>query len=172
MKKVLVVFALSMGLARAAYPQQPITVEVTDPENQLLGTATLSPGSSGGVDVMLNLRGLTPGEHSISFHETAACQGWTLGAAGGHFNPSKKKHGLKNPDGPHAGDMGSFTVGADGAAKTTVAAPGMTLGGGPNSVFANGGTALIINEGVDDMMTDPEGRVGERVGCSAITKAK
>ena len=51
------------------------------------------------------------------------------------FNPDMKHHGLKNPDGPHAGDMPNFTVAADGTAKATVVAPGVTMGDDPHSIF-------------------------------------
>ena len=46
----------------------------------------------------------------------------------------------------------------------------MTLAEGPNSVFANGGTALIVHDHGDDMTSDPDGSSGERVACAAITK--
>ena len=169
MRKLLIAVALSAGLAGAASAQKPVTVEFTDAEGQLFGTATLTQGSAG-VAIALDLKNLDPGPHAIHFHETAKCEGWTLGAAGGHFNPADKKHGLKNPAGPHAGDANNFTADANGNAKATVTAPGMTLGDGPNSVFANGGTALIVHDHGDDMTSDPEGGSGERVACAKITK--
>jgi Cu-Zn family superoxide dismutase len=39
----------------------------------------------------------------------------------------------------------------------------------PNSVFANGGTAMVIHEKADDMMTDPTGNAGDRIACGVIT---
>jgi Cu-Zn family superoxide dismutase len=174
-KKVLVAAVLIAGFACVAYAQQSITVEIADTETALLGTATLTQGPKD-VTIVLDLKGLSPGEHALHLHTTAECTGWTLSSAGGHFNPTNKKHGLKNPDGPHAGDLGNFTVGANGTAKTTMTATGITLAAdAPNSVFAKGGTAkggtaLIIHEGRDDMVTDPEGGVGERIGCGAIKK--
>ena len=90
--------------------------------------------------------------------------------SGGHFNPAGKKHGLQNPEGPHAGDMENFTVGADGTAKGMIMAKGITMGSEANSVFANGGTALVIHAGPDDMKTDPAGAAGDRIACGTITK--
>ena len=83
-------------------------------------------------------------------------------SAGAHFNPANKKHGLQNPEGPHAGDMPNFTVAANGTAKTTVTNKNVTMGAGANSIYADGGTALVIHAGADDMKTDPSGNAGDR----------
>ena len=171
MKKVLVAVTLSAGLACVAAAQQPTKVEMKDGTGKSLGTATLTQGSNG-VNIALDLKGLAPGEHALHVHMTAKCEGPAFTTAGGHFNPANKKHGMKNPEGPHAGDMNNFTVGADGSVKATVTAPGVTLRDGqPNSVFANGGTALVIHGKGDDMMTDPAGNAGDRIACGTISKA-
>ena len=77
---------------------------------------------------------------------------------------------MKNPEGPHAGDMNNFTVISDGTAKTTVTAPGVTLADGANSLFANGGTAIVVHAREDDMTTDPAGNAGEFIACGVISK--
>ena len=90
--------------------------------------------------------------------------------SGGHFNPDTKKHGMQNPDGPHAGDMPNFTVDAKGTSKATVMAPGITMGSDSHSIFSNGGTALMIHAKADDMKTDPTGNAGDRIACGVIMK--
>jgi Cu-Zn family superoxide dismutase len=128
-------------------------------ETALLGTATLTQGAKD-VTIVLDLKGLMPGEHALHLHDPE-CAGWTLASAGTHFNPTNKAHGLKNPEGPHAGDLGNFTVAANGTAKTTITATGITLApDAPNSVFARACT-LIIHEGPDDT-DDRPGRQGGR----------
>jgi superoxide dismutase, Cu-Zn family len=149
--------------------QAPVKVEMKDAQGQSIGTATLS-SAMGAVHIQLDLKGLKPGPHALHVHMTPKCEGPAFTSAGGHFNPAAKKHGMKNPEGPHAGDMENFTVAADGTAKAMVMASGVTLGSEANSVFANGGTALVIHAGPDDMTTDPAGAAGDRIACGVIAK--
>jgi superoxide dismutase, Cu-Zn family len=146
------------------------TVQLKNAAGESVGTAVLSAAPSGGVQIALDLNHLPPGEHAIHVHQNAKCEPPKFTTAEGHFNPDKKKHGLSNPEGPHAGDMPDFTVATDGTAKTTVIAPNLTYTEGPHSVFSNGGTALMIHASADDMKSDPAGNAGARIACGVITK--
>jgi Cu-Zn family superoxide dismutase len=42
--------------------------------------------------------------------------------------------------------------------------------GKPNSVFQDGGTALVIHANKDDYMTDPTGNAGDRIACGVISE--
>ncbi|MBZ5644200.1 MAG: superoxide dismutase family protein [Acidobacteriia bacterium] len=163
---ITVALAFSLAISASA---QTVKVQLNNAQGQSVGTAELSPAAQG-VNIKLNLMNLPAGEHAIHVHAAAKCEGPGFTTAGGHFNPDMKHHGLQNPDGPHAGDMPNFTVAADGTAKATVVAPGVTMGDDAHSIFSNGGTALVIHEKADDMKSDPAGNAGARIACGTITK--
>lgn len=170
MKRLMLVCAFACGLGVFAVAQQNATkVDLKDAQGTPVGTATLSPAAGGGVSIALDVKGLPPGEHALHIHQNATCEP-PFTTAGPHFNPDMKKHGLENAEGPHAGDMNNITVGGDGTAKTTMTNQRVTLGAGNNSVFSNGGTALVIHAKADDMKSDPAGNAGDRIACGTITK--
>jgi superoxide dismutase, Cu-Zn family len=157
--------------ANAPKPVKKTTVALKDAKGQSVGSATIKP-SGKGVEVKLEVKDLPPGEHALHFHQNAKCDPPDFKSAGGHFNPDKKQHGFLNPQGHHNGDMANFTVKPNGTAKATIKDADVVLGTGsePNSLFANGGTALMIHAKPDDMKTDPAGNAGDRIACGVITK--
>jgi Cu-Zn family superoxide dismutase len=147
------------------------TVELKDAKGADIGSAIIK-SSGKGVEVKLNLKGLPPGDHALHFHQDAKCDPPDFKSAGPHFNPDQKEHGFLNPKGHHNGDMANFAVKPDGTSKATIKNADVVLGLGSeaNSLFANGGTALMIHAQPDDMKSDPAGNAGDRIACGVITK--
>nr|WP_283163297.1 superoxide dismutase family protein [Sporolactobacillus mangiferae] len=147
---------------------EPLVVSLLNAKNEEMGTAKLTE-TPRGVRIELEAEGLKPGIHAIHFHEYGSCTPPDFMSAGAHFNPQHKKHGLKNPEGPHAGDMPNIFADSHGRVKTVVFNPMVTLQEGkPNSLRDADGSALIIHEKGDDQVTDPSGNAGARVLCGVI----
>ncbi|HEX3034453.1 MAG TPA: superoxide dismutase family protein [Thermodesulfobacteriota bacterium] len=138
-------------------------------EKERVGIATLMEAPEG-VRVSVQAYNLTPGLHGFHIHEVGECNTPDYKSAGGHFNPYGNKHGLKDPKGPHAGDMYNLLVGPEGTATAVMIAPLATLGSGANSLFDQNGSAIVIHSGPDDYRTDPAGDAGDRIACGVITK--
>lgn len=158
--------AALLSTAAAAAPAKAILKNAQGAE---VGTATIKPASEG-VEIALKLAGLPAGVHAIHIHAAGKCEAPGFTTAGGHFNPEKKQHGMHNPQGSHAGDLDNITVGPKGKLKTKIRVKGVTLGEGANSLFHEGGTAIVIHAAADDYKTDPAGNAGARIACGVIEK--
>jgi Cu-Zn family superoxide dismutase len=124
----------------------------------------------GGVQLKLELENLPPGEHGVHIHQKPVCDAPEFKGAGGHFNPDGKMHGYMNPGGHHNGDLPSnVTVGANQKGHATFVLTSISLDpSAPNSLFLNGGTAIVVHAGPDDEKTDPSGNSGGRIACGVI----
>jgi superoxide dismutase, Cu-Zn family len=143
--------------------------ELRDPTGRLLATATLSEAPD---QVLVSLtfpdRTALTGAHGIQIHEVGRCDPPDFLSAGGIFNPFGKQHGLRNPDGPMAGDIPSLVIGPNGLAGYNTSAPLAKLSPGPASLLRQGGTSLVIFAQADDDQTQPEGNAGARIACGVI----
>jgi superoxide dismutase, Cu-Zn family len=160
--------AASPGTQQAGAEQ--ITVNLINADGGSAGNATLTQRDDG-VEIAIHVMGIEPGLHGFHVHETGQCEPPAFTSAGGHFAPEGRQHGLENPEGPHAGDLPNLRAAENGMADTTFIAPGITLRAGePTSLLRDGGTALVVHAGPDDMRTDPSGESGSRVACGVIQR--
>ncbi|MFY4776890.1 superoxide dismutase family protein [Metabacillus sp. RGM 3146] len=149
---------------------EDVTIPLINTKGEKSGTAVLSETFKG-INVHVIAKGLAPGEKAIHLHEKGICKIPDFMTAGGHFNPDHKMHGLKNPKGPHAGDMLNILVPENGKVDVNVTAPFVTLEEGKkNSLLDEDGSALMIHEKADDYETDPAGNAGKRIICGVIKK--
>lgn len=130
------------------------------------GQITATEGG-GSVVFEILVHRLAPGPHGLHLHQSPACDPPGFTTAGPHFNPTSLQHGVKNPLGPHAGDLPNLMVTPDSIGRGQFHLPGYTLATGPHSI-ATPGSALVIHANPDDERTDPAGNSGARVACAVI----
>jgi Cu-Zn family superoxide dismutase len=123
-----------------------------------------------GVRIVMEASGLPPGPKGVHLHRVGKCEGPAFASAGDHFNPTNKRHGLLNPDGPHAGDLPNITIGGDGKGRFESFTERVSLGAGSTSLFDADGTALVIHADPDDFRTDPSGNSGPRIACGVVQR--
>ena len=152
---------LPVAAAPSATPTRAVaTLKTADGKDA--GTVTLLPAGEG-MRLAVQVKGLAAGEHGIHVHTVGKCEGPRFESAGSHWNPTAKKHGLANPDGPHAGDIPNLTVAADGSGIVNT-----TLSGSVADLLDADGVAVVIHAKRDDGKTDPSGDSGDRIACAVL----
>lgn len=153
------------AIAPQAHSQtKSVSVDIKNAEGRSVGTATLSDAPHG-VKIKLDIKDLPPGSHSMHIHQAAKCEPPDFKSAGPHFGAAHVDH--EHGAAP-AGDIPDFSliVAADGTAHVSVVAPNVTLGSGDNSVFSDGGTAIVIHAVADASAAGAPARIA----CGVITK--
>lgn len=134
------------------------------------GTARLFADGAG-VRLDIAATGLPAGTHAIHLHTTGRCEGPDFASAGGHLNPSGRRHGSRAPGGAHLGDLPNLVASTPGGG----AALSTGIDGNRDRVLADifdaDGTAVVIHAGLDDYLTDPAGNSGARIACGVLVRA-
>ena len=136
--------------------------------SSVTGTATFT-AMKGKVTFVAKLSGLTPGIHAIHIHEKSDCTAADGSSAGGHWNPTFKKHGKWGVGEYHRGDIGNFIADGKGNGTITLTTDEWAIGGedATKNIIGKG---LIVHQGADDFISQPAGNAGARVACSAIIR--
>lgn len=151
--------------------QRHATATLLDSNGREVGVVHITDATGASVGITGAVRGLVPGEHGIHLHAVGSCVGaGEFASAGGHFNPSARKHGLEAPDGPHAGDLPNLSVGTSGAGTYRATSGRVTLGAGAGSLFDADGSAVVVHAALDDQRSDPSGNSGARIACGVVTR--
>lgn len=122
----------------------------------------------GGIEIVADVSGLTPGKHGFHVHEFGDCSGADGMAAGGHFNPTKSKHGGPNSLERHVGDFGNLEADETGHAHYERVDTLISLEG-ENSIL---GRSIMIHADPDDLVSQPAGASGPRIACGKIEASK
>jgi Cu-Zn family superoxide dismutase len=131
------------------------------------GTAFFTE-KDGSVTLVLEVTGLTPGEHAFHLHEKGDCSAADATSAGGHWNPTSEDHGKWGTHPFHRGDVANLVADATGKATLTFSTPLWSIGGDPSRDVV--GHALIVHAKADDFKTQPTGDAGGRVACGVVKK--
>jgi Cu-Zn family superoxide dismutase len=135
--------------------------------NEVHGTVRFTK-VEGGVRIVADVTGLTPGLHGFHVHEFGDASSSDGSAAGGHFNPAHTAHGGPAAAERHAGDFGNLEADASGHATLDRVDAALELDG-PQSIIGHG---VIVHAAADDLKTQPTGNAGGRVACGVIGIAK
>ena len=155
---------LLAGCVPMAAPERPVsTANLISSSGAVLGSVRVF-GQPTGVVLRINANGLPPGMHGVHVHMTGRCDAPGFTTAGGHWNPTTRKHGHQNPEGPHTGDLGNLGVGADGKLTAGLLVPGATI----DAIRNADGSAFVIHAKADDERTDPSGNSGDRIACAVL----
>lgn len=154
---------------RSAANFRTATATIRDAAGVRVGTVTFAD-SYAGLIVTGSVEGLGIGPHGIHIHEAGKCDP-PFSTAGGHFNPEKHKHGFKNADGPHLGDLPNIDVPPSGKLQFEFLVPEVNLRGGPHQLLDADGASIVIHSTRDDLLTDPAGNSGARLACGVIVQS-
>lgn len=151
-----------------AAPEPVAVAKVENIKGKEIGTVKFEQEGEW-VVMTANFTNLPPGKHGIQLRENGDCGGKNASRSGGHFNPSKTKHGPPEAAERHVGDFGNITVAKDGTAQFEMKTDAMSVRDGEASVV---GRSLIITKKADDGKTQPSGNAGPAIACGVVRAEK
>lgn len=131
--------------------------------NKIKGTVVFT-SVPGGIKIVADIDNLTPGKHGFHVHEFGDCSAHDGSSAGGHFNPTGKKHGGPDSTERHVGDFGNLDADKSGHAHYERIDKEIAFSG-TNSIL---GKSIVIHADEDDLKSQPSGNSGARIGCGVV----
>lgn len=168
--KPLILAAMLTGCATgndSRAPRIASIAELREPGGRSVGTARLLDRAND-IYIRIEASGLAPGLYGAHVHMTGRCDPPSFDSAGGHWNPTARQHGTRNPQGYHLGDLPNLEVGADGTGRIEIHIPDATVESGSAAIHDADGAAVVIHAGPDDYRTDPSGNSGARIACGVL----
>jgi Cu-Zn family superoxide dismutase len=195
-KSLIILFVLSLMLATACKKEKKDVEVETETEESVTNTESVDSsraeatdkitvlldsksGSTAKGNVVFRQRsntvsmtavfsGLEEGEHAVHLHEKSDCSSDDGSSAGGHWNPTAQPHGEWGDEaGYHKGDIGNFTVNANGTGTITFVTDEWCIGCSDDAKDIIG-KSVIVHQGTDDFKSQPSGAAGSRVSCGGI----
>ena len=164
-----VLFIFSCKTSTGSHQTKKVSLNLESKSgSQVIGTAIFTE-KKGVVYMEAKLKNLKPGIHAIHIHEKADCSATDASSAGGHWNPTFKKHGKWTASEHHKGDIGNFIANSKGEGQIHFKTDEWCISCDDNTKNIVG-KGLIVHENLDDFTTQPTGNAGARVACSAIIK--
>jgi superoxide dismutase, Cu-Zn family len=162
--KIVALTFLAAACVPMAPPDVPVsTVNLVSSGGAVLGTVRVFSEPTG-LMLRVDAAGLPPGVHGVHLHSVGRCDPPGFTSAGPHWNPTSRKHGHRNPQGFHMGDLGNLGVGADGKLVAGLLVPQARF----DALRDADGAALVLHAKADDEMTDPSGNSGDRIACAVL----
>ena len=172
-RSALLALIITGALTQGAQGQQvlPAFARLVDQQGREVGIVELHQTARKGVMLRIEVSGLTTGSHGIHIHSVGRCDAPSFASAGAHLDPTNRAHGLRSPDGPHAGDLSSLEVPGAGRIEVERMARHVSLADGvANSLFDADGSAIVIHADADDNVSEPSGNPGPPVVCGVIRR--
>lgn len=136
--------------------------------SHVAGTIEFTQIGNDEIRVTGKITGLAPnGRFGFHVHENGDCSAKDAASAGNHFNPTNTPHGAHDATASHLGDLGNVASDAQGVATVSVVKKGIALTQAADTFV---GRALILHGKPDDLITQPSGNAGARIGCGVIAK--
>lgn len=150
-----------------------------DSEFRVKGKVIFKQLKSGGANVHVIAKDLTPGLHAIHIHKSGDLSAHCDSLCS-HYNPFNMNHGGRKGENRHLGDFGNIKVNRDGKVRTDLQIEYLPLVQDQYGISIIG-RSVIIHQGTDDLGKGKgskrseslkTGNAGQRVLCGVIGYGK